>query len=178
MGESSISKGVGEVGHIIMVIVFFALVLGSILSVDLFSNIDVTSSVTNETLSAVNATVNSSFAILSTYPAATCTLTSLVNATDAAVVPASNYTFYTDCNLILTAGSDFIDEDVNITYGYTYTSNNTLAGIDVTSLSAIFAAFVVAITSFIVIGGTLLGILWILPFIKPLFKKDALGMSD
>ena len=49
--------------------------------------------------------------------------------------------------------------------------------INVTALSAIFAAFVVAVTAFIVIGGTLLGILWILPYIKPLFKKDALGMS-
>ena len=49
--------------------------------------------------------------------------------------------------------------------------------INVTALQAIFAAFVVAVTAFVVIGGTLLGILWILPYIKPLFKKDAMGMA-
>jgi len=49
--------------------------------------------------------------------------------------------------------------------------------INVTALEGIFAAFVVAVTAFVVIGGTLLGILWILPYIKPLFKKDAMGMS-
>ncbi len=49
--------------------------------------------------------------------------------------------------------------------------------INVTALESIFAAFVVAVTAFVVIGGTLLGILWILPYIKPLFKKDAMGMS-
>jgi hypothetical protein len=49
--------------------------------------------------------------------------------------------------------------------------------INVSALEAIFASFVVAVTAFVVIGGTLLGILWILPYIKPLFKKDAMGMS-
>ena len=49
--------------------------------------------------------------------------------------------------------------------------------INVSALQAIFAAFVVAVTAFVVIGGTLLGILWILPYIKPLFKKDAMGMA-
>lgn len=49
--------------------------------------------------------------------------------------------------------------------------------VNITALSAVFSAFVVAATAFITIGGTLLGILWILPYIKPLFKKDALGMS-
>ena len=177
MKENQISKGVGEVGSIIMITVFFALVLGSILSIDIFTNIDVDGTVTNETITNASAVTNSTMAIIATYPAATCTLTSLVNSTDAVAVPASNYTFYTDCNLILTATSGFIGEDVNATYAYTYESSNTLAGIDVDALSAIFAAFVVAVTAFIVIGGTLLGILWILPFIKPLFKRDALGMS-
>ena len=177
MKESNISKGVTEVGSAIMVIVFFALILGSILSIDIFANIDVDGTVTNETVTNVTAIANSTMAIIATYPTATCTLTSLVNSTDATTVPASNYTFYTDCNLILTAGSDYIEEDVNATYAYEYESSNTLAGIDVNALSAIFAAFVVAVTAFVVIGGTLLGILWILPFVRPLFKKDALGMS-
>lgn len=54
---------------------------------------------------------------------------------------------------------------------------STITIVNVTALESTFAAFVVAVTAFIVIGGTLLGILWILPYIKPLFKKDALGMS-
>ncbi len=54
---------------------------------------------------------------------------------------------------------------------------STITIVNVTLLSEVFSAFVVAVTGFIVVGGTLLGILWILPYIKPLFKKDALGMS-
>ena len=179
MVESKISKGVGEVGHAVMVIVFFALVLGSILGIAIFQNIDASGTVNNETLSAIDNVTNATFSIITTYPTAVCTLTSLINTTGGETVAAGNYTFYDDgCNIILEDDSEYIGEDVNSTYTYTATTSNTLAGINVDALSAIFAAFVVAVTAFVVIGGTLLGILWILPYIRPLFKKDALGMSD
>ena len=160
-----------------MIIVFFSLILGSILSISIFSNIDASGTETNETLTALDNITNDTFSIVSTYPTAVCTLTSIVNATDATAITAGNYT-NVNCKIILEDDSEYIGEDVNVTYTYTATTSSTLAGINVDALSAIFAAFVVAVTAFVVIGGTLLGILWILPYIKPLFKKDALGMSD
>ena len=182
MTESKISKGVGEVGHAVMVIVFFALVIGSILSISIFSNVDVTGDVANETIAGLDEVTNVTLASKALDADTSCSLTSLLNTTDGEVITATNYTFYADaCNIILLAGSPYIANggNVNVTYGYTYESNESSAlGVDINALSAIFAAFVVAVTSFIVIGGTLLGILWILPYIRPLFRKDALGMSD
>ena len=177
MVESKISKGVGEVGQAIMVIVFFALVLGSILAIDIFTNIDASGTETNETLSALDNITNATFAIVTTYPTAVCTLTDIVNTTGGEDIAAGNYT-NVNCFIILEDDSEYIGQDINVTYTYTATTSNTLAGINVDALSAIFAAFVVAVTAFVVIGGTLLGILWILPFIKPLFKKNTMGMSD
>jgi len=50
--------------------------------------------------------------------------------------------------------------------------------VNATALSAIFAAFVVAITALIAVGGTILGVLWLLPYIKPLLAKNSgLNMS-
>ena len=174
MGESKISKGVGEVGHVIMVIVFFALVLGSILAVDIFSNIDVDSSVVNDSAGYINET-GYTF-VFSDQTDIAYTNVAIINNSDNVTILAGNYTV--SAVGVLTNATEQDYTDILISYDYAYESSSTLAGIDVNALSAIFAAFVVAITAFVVIGGTLLGILWILPFIKPLFKKDALGMSD
>lgn len=53
---------------------------------------------------------------------------------------------------------------------------SSLTIVNATALQATFAAFVVAATALITVGGTILGVLWILPYIKPLFdKKGGLG---
>ena len=58
------------------------------------------------------------------------------------------------------------------------TAFSSLTIVNTTALQATFAAFVVALTALITVGGTILGIVWLLPYIKPLFeKKSALGMS-
>ena len=49
---------------------------------------------------------------------------------------------------------------------------------DKTNLRTIYGSFVTAIISLIAVGGTIIGILFILPYIKPLIsKKGGLGMS-
>lgn len=54
----------------------------------------------------------------------------------------------------------------------------SLTIVNATALQATFASFVVAVTALITVGGTLLGVLWILPYIKPLLKKDSgIGMA-
>ena len=58
------------------------------------------------------------------------------------------------------------------------TAFSSLTIVNTTTLQATFAAFVVAITAMITVGGTILGIVWLLPYIKPLFaKNNGLGMS-
>ena len=77
--------------------------------------------VTNETISGSNTTAQS----LSTGWVSG--LTSVVNATDAATVPANNYTFAIDSfgtgSIILT-GAEFNGENINVTYNTYDTANN------------------------------------------------------
>lgn len=50
--------------------------------------------------------------------------------------------------------------------------------VNATALQAVFAAFVVALTALITVGGTIIGVLWLLPYIKPLMgKKGGLEMG-
>ena len=49
----------------------------------------------------------------------------------------------------------------------------SLTIVNATALSATFAAFVVAVTALIVVGGTIIGVLWLLPYIKPLLAKKS-----
>lgn len=174
---SMIEKGVSDVGKTVLTIVLVSLILGSILGLAIFENIDVSGSVTNETLTNVTNITTSTFAIIGTYSNADCTLGDVHNATGGEVLTSGNYTEGT-CTIILANDSAYIGEDLNVSYSWEYESTSTLSGINVSALSAIFAAFIVAITAFMVIGGTLLGILWILPYIRPLFKKDSMGISE
>ena len=49
---------------------------------------------------------------------------------------------------------------------------SALTIVNATALSATFAAFVVAVTALITVGGTIIGVLWLLPYIKPLLSKN------
>lgn len=174
MEKTKTSAAVGTVALIIILSVVYALVIEQVLSNDVFENIDVSATITNETLSAVDNITNSTFAIKSTYSGASCSLTIVNNATGGEeIVGTGNYTYYSpECNIILQDGSPYIGEDVNVTYVYTYESNSTLSGVNVTTLKTDFGLFITAILSFIAIGGTLLGILWFLRYAKPLLSKE------
>jgi len=47
--------------------------------------------------------------------------------------------------------------------------------VNTTTLSASLAAFITAAIAFIAVGGTLIGVLWLMKYIKPLFAKGGLG---
>lgn len=180
MKQENASKVVAGVAIVIFMCVIYALVIEQVLDNDQFANIDVSGTITNETLSALDNITNATLAAKSTYSGASCTLTSLNNATDGDELTSGNYTFYSSaCNIILTDTSAYIGEDVNATYGYTYESNGTLSGVNVTSLKSDFGGFITAILSFIVIMGTILGILWFFKYVRPLLsrKEGIQGMT-
>jgi len=54
----------------------------------------------------------------------------------------------------------------------------SLTIINTTALQSTFGSFVTAITALIVVGGTILGVMWIMPYVKKLLgKKSGLNMS-
>jgi len=79
--------------------------------------------VTNESLGAVTNGTNKSFAVVS-YNNVVCALTSLNNATGGQVLTATNYTFYTDCKVILSATSLYNGTSLNASYTYSYDAEN------------------------------------------------------
>lgn len=76
---------------------------------------------TNETLVSVDNITATSFAILSTQPTASCTLTVVVNATGGESIASGNYTQPTSCTIIATDGSSYNGTNWNVTYGYSFT---------------------------------------------------------
>lgn len=54
----------------------------------------------------------------------------------------------------------------------------SLTIINTTALQSTFGSFVTAITALVVVGGTILGVMWIMPYVKKLLgKKSGLNMS-
>jgi hypothetical protein len=158
---------------VIILILMSALIVGSLVNSSAFQT-TLSGTETNETLSALNATVAQTFDVIGTYPNAVCSLTSVVNATDATVVPATNYTFTADgCTLILVALSPYIGEDVNTTYSYT-SAQNSIGGINTTWVGIQFGLFVTALLGFLAVIGVIIAIVWLISYIKPLFSKDGL----
>ena len=157
-----------------LVIVVFtsiaALLVSSVLSNSVFTDIPTTGTNTNETLTAVDDTANSSYAILVTQPTATCTLSTVYNATGGEVVAAGNYTAYTDCNLILIDAA-YNATDLNVTYSYSYASGTSLAGFNATKASEGFGAFVTNLIAFLAVIGTILGVVWLVMYVRKLFDK-------
>jgi len=165
---------------VVIMVVISALIVSTITSSSVFTDIPTTGTNTNETLTAVNNITNSTFAIISTAPDATCTLTTLVNSSNGIDVTSGNYTYYgSDCNIILEDTSEYIGYDLNVTYDYTHESGKSLAGVNITQISNSFGAFVTNLTAFLTVIGTIVGVIWLVLYVRRLFdKKEGLqGIS-
>jgi len=174
MTEKHIGKAIGQISVVILLAVIFGLILQNLLAADSFADVTTTGNNTNETLSAVTNITNSTFAIISTDSGSVCSLTSIVNATGAEAITSGNYTFTaTGCLIILENDSEYIGEDLNVTYGYSYTAADPGSAIDTSSMGTIFSAFIIALTALFAVGGTILGVLWLMQYIKPLLARNS-----
>ena len=162
---------IGLVVGVVILIAISALIVGSILLSSVFTDTVTTGNGTNETLSAVDNVTTSSFAIRSTFPNAVCSLSNVYNATGGGAIGAANYTQPETCQILAVDGSEFLGEDWNVTYTYTNTQSNT-AGLNVTLLTGGFSAFVLGIVTFLGIIGIIIGIVWLISYLRPLFSKD------
>ena len=157
---------------VVILIAISSLVVGSFLGASVFTDTVVNGTEINETLSEVNATTTQNFAILSTYPTGTtCVLGIVTNSTDGVVINSANYTQPTTCQILSTAGSEFLGFDWNITYAWSNT-DEAILGLNATELTDGFSAFVLGIITFLGIIGIIIGIVWIISYLKPLFSKD------
>lgn len=154
--EEAVERSSSTVSAIMYVSIFLAVMLLAVVVVigaleiantDANGNSSVTGSNSNETLSALDNVTAQSFTIFVSQPTSVCTLGTVTNATDGVVITSGNYTQPTTCSILLTDGSGFIGNDINVTYDYEYETSSTavdvgLGGIrdDVVSMVANFFA--------------------------------------
>ena len=174
--ETKIPRAIAVAVAIVILSTISALIVGAILGSSIFNDIPTTGTNTNESLGTVNNITNETFAIISTQPGATCSLGTVYNATGGEALTAGNYTFYPNCNLILTDVSLYIGETLNVTYGFSYASGTSLAGVNVTQISENFGEFITGLLGFLGIIGIVLGVIWLIMYVAKLFSKG--GLND
>lgn len=163
-----IIRAVVLVMTVILIAAIAALIVGSVIGSDAFSG---NSGSKVENLTAVDNITAQSFSIQSISPFITCTLLEVQNATDSTVITSGNYTQPTTCSIIATSDSEFID--FNWEVNYTFVNPGAAGGvINLTVLTNGFGGFVSGIVGFLAVIGIIIGILWLVLYIKPLFSKS------
>ncbi len=168
--SKAIFGAIALVVGVVILIAIAALIVGSILDSDVFSVTEGTN--TNETLSDVSNITTLNFAILSTNPNSGCTLLFVTNSTDGVSIGSGNYTQPTSCQLLASAGGaigTFNGTDWNVTYNFL---DDSKLIINASELTDGFSAFVLGIVTFLGIIGIIIGIVWLISYLKPLFSKD------
>lgn len=168
---TKIFGAIGLVTGAVILLAIAGLITGAILGSSVFADTVTTGTNSNETLVVADNVTTLDFAILSTFSSATCTLIDVINATGAATISSGNYTQPTTCQILPTTGSEFVPSSWNVSYSYTNTQSNT-AGLNVTELSEGFSGFVTGIVAFLAIIGLIIGVVWLISYLKSLFNKD------
>lgn len=168
-------KAIGTAVAVVIIAVIAALVIGSILDSSVFSSGPVDGTNTNESLGVVTNVTNVTMDILATQPTANCSLTTLYNSTGGEVLTAGNYTFYSNCNIILSATSLYNGTALNATYDFTYQAAGSTI-IDVPAVKTLFGEFITGLLGFLGIIGIVLGVIWLILYVTKLFRKG--GLND
>ena len=153
---------------VVILVVVAGLVVSSITSNSIFTDVTAGGTVTNET----GAYLNSSGYTLddaSTSGFTSPVITALFNATDDSVIAVGNASV-TGAG-VMTNASAVVYNDVLVSYTYTYSTDRNLAGLNVSAVASSFGSFVTNLIAFLAIIGTILGVVWLIFYVKSLFDK-------
>ncbi len=178
MDGKKIIESIAIVVGVVIMAVIGALVVGSILDSSSFSNIITSSSASNETILEVsNVTLETvSNAGLTSFA---MVLGIVTNATDGVIISSGNYTSTSNGTIIATnagALSSFNGTDWNVSYTYTFDSGNNPTRLNVTQVGDQFGSFITGLLAFLAIIGTIVGVVWLVFYVKMLFNKNS-GIS-
>jgi len=150
---------------VVLVVAISALILGSVLGAEVFSG---TSGSTVENLSNVTNITAVDFTVASD---ATCVLSAVQNASNQVVITSGNYTQPTTCSILATNTSNFIGDSWNVNYTFT-TPGDAGSVINITELTDGFGGFITGLISFLAVIGIIVGVMWLVFYIRPLFSKS------
>lgn len=163
-----ITRAVILVLTVVLLVAIAALITGSVIGSEAFSGTSGTES--NELTSLDNITAQN-FDILGSRSTAVCTVTGVGNLTGGETITSGNYTLPTSCSILAADDSEYIGEDWEV--NYTWTTPGAAGGvINLTVLTNGFGGFVSGIVGFLAVIGIIIGILWLVVYIKPLFSKS------
>ncbi len=171
---NSSKEGKNIIGAVILVMVVVlisaiaALIVGSVLGSEVFSG---SSGSSVENLTAVDNITTQSFSILSTDSFATCTLLAVQNSTSGTALTSGNYTQPTGCSILATESSEFIGFNWEVNYTFVRPGSAGVA-INITTLTTGFGAFISGIVIFLAVIGIIVGVMWLVSYIRPLFSKE------
>ncbi len=168
----TIFASIALVVGVVILISISGLIVGEVLGSSVFTDVTTNGTNSNETLTAVDNATITSFAILSSFPSATCTLSEVFNATGGEAIGSGNYTQPTSCQIFAGNDSVYIGGDWNVTYAYTNTDFANLGGVNITQIAEAFGEFVSGLITFLGIIGIIIGIVWLLSYLAPLFSKE------
>ena len=72
---------------------------------------------------------------------------------------------------VITNASATVYHDVSVSYTYTYSTDQNLARLNTTAIGESFGDFVTNLIAFLAIIGTILGVVWLVLYVKALFDK-------
>lgn len=151
---------------IIVMVVISALIVGTLTSNSVFTDITATGSVTNETDGFINETGYA----LAQSSLSGFSLTSIVilDADDNSTIGAGNYTV-TSGVITNATTQDYVS--ILISYEYTYSTGSNLAGVNVSQVSNDFGSFVTNLIVFLAIIGIIIGVTWLVYDVRKLLDK-------
>ena len=153
---------------VVVLVVISALIVASITDNSSFTDIPSSGSITNETGAYINSTgytlVQSSLGGF-----ASPVLTEIINVSDNATILLGNATV---SNIGVVTNATVTEwENVLISYTYNYASGTSLAGVNVTEIRDDFGSFVTNLIAFLAVIGTILGVVWLILYVRRLFDK-------
>ncbi len=160
---------------VVLLIGIAALIVGSVLGSEAFGG---TSGIEENNLTSVDNVTAQNFDIVGSRPTAVCALVGAFNATGGETITSGNYTQPTTCSIIATDGSQYNGTDWTVDYTWT-TPGSAGSVINLTELTVGFGGFMSGLITFLAVIGIIVGVLWLVLYIKPLFsKQDGLQSFD
>lgn len=153
---------------VVLIAAISALIIGSVLDSEAFSG---TSGTESNELTAVDNITAQNFDILGSRSTAVCTVTGVGNLTGGETIASGNYTLPTSCSILAADDSEYIGEDWAVNYTW-ITPGDAGSVINITELTGGFGSFVSGIVIFLAVIGIIIGILWLVVYIRPLFSKS------
>jgi cell division protein FtsL len=156
---------------LVVMVVISALIVATITSNSVFDDIASSGSVTNETGAWLNET-SYTLTKASEDGFASPVITAIWGAEGGEynVSIATANASVTSAGIVTNA-TVYTNDNVSLSYTYNYASGTSLAGLNATEISEDFGNFVTNLIAFLAIIGTVIGVVWLVFYVKRLFGK-------